>query len=128
VGEAALFAAVAYLALRSKKDKKDKDKKQSIEQEIVNEMAKETKKENELNKKESMQASRFEALKKKKTEIQKDGVVLAMQTDAELNKLKEDYLSVKEGAIKNKIPLQSLPEFMAYKNYAKKKYDMNVES
>ena len=124
VGEVALIGAVAYLVLSRRRGK---DKKLSIEQEIVKEMAKETKKENELNKKESSQASRFEALKKKKTEIQKDGISLAMQNDAELNKLKEDYLSVKEGAEKNKIPIQSLPEFMAYKNYVKKKYGVNIE-
>ena len=123
IGEVALMVVVAYLVLFKRK----KDKKPSIEQEIVKEIAKETKKENELNKKEISQASRFEALKKKKTEIQKDEVALAMENDAELTKLKEDYLSVREGAIKNKIPPQSLPEFMAYRNYTKKKYEVNIE-
>lgn len=129
VGEAVLAVVVAYLALSSKRRKGSKqNQSQSIEQEIVKEIAKETKQENELNKKESLQASRFEALKKKKTEIQKDEVALAMQNDTELIKLKEDYLSLRDGAIKNKIPPQSLPEFVAYKNYVKKKYGTNVEA
>ena len=126
VGEIALLATVAYIAF-SLRARKGKQQNNNIEQEIEKEMARETKKENEMNNKERLQASRFEALKKKKNEIQRDGIELAMQNDAELDKLKADYLSVKDGAIKNKIPPQSLPEFMAYRNYAEKKYGVSID-
>ena len=122
IGEVALGVVIAYSVLK----RKGKEQSQSIEQEIIKTMAKETKKENDINKKENNQASRFEALKKKKAEIQQEGISLAMQNDAELAKLKEEYMSVKDGAIKNKIPPQNLPEFIAYKNYAKKKYNVNI--
>ena len=124
VADIAIIGVFSYLFWKSGKSKIKEEK--SIEKEILAQVKKE--KEQEVSEIERVKENKakFTVLKKGKKEIEKEMLKKQFANDAELKRLRSEYLNVKASAINNKIPLESLPEFIAYRDYMGETYKIAI--
>ena len=124
IADIAIISVFSYLFWKSAKNKPKEEK--SIEKEILAQIKKE--KEQEISEIERVKENKakFNVLKKGKKEIEKEMLKKEFAKDAELKRLRSEYLNVKASAAKNKIPEESLPEFIAYRDYMKETYKVVI--
>ena len=124
VADIIIVSVFSYLFWKSGKNKPKEEK--SIEREILAQVKKEKEQEASEISKAKNNEMKFNVLKKGKKEIENEILKKQFANDAELKRLRDEYLNVKSSASKNEIPEESLPEFIAYKNYMKKTYKMSI--
>jgi hypothetical protein len=124
VADIAIVGVFSYLFWKSGKNKPKEEK--SIEKEILEQVKKEKEQETSEIEKTKENKAKFNVLKKGKKEIENELLKKQFANDAELKRLRSEYLNVKASAIKNKIPLESLPEFIAYRDYMGETYKIAI--
>ena len=120
----AIIGVFSYLFLELGKNKPKEEK--SIEKEILEQVKKEKEQETSEIERSKENKAKFNVLKKGKKEIEKELLKKQFANDAELKRLRSEYLNVKASAAKNKIPLESLPEFIAYRDYMRETYKIAI--
>jgi hypothetical protein len=112
-----------YIKLRQSNGKFNVE---SVEHDIKKRMEKEIEDEKKKADDARINEKKLADLQKMKADIKKKSLSSDMKSDEELIRLRNEYIFVKEGATKNKITLESLPEFRAYRKYIKDKYGMDI--